>query len=97
MPKSVDLHVRDLRLGVSMAGETSMMDDDLEGMSREQLIAEVKTLRGGIREHRDSSLHDLCWHQPALWGLSTRRRPILFRLFRRGRNFMRGCRVSAIS
>jgi hypothetical protein len=47
----------------------SMMDDDLEQMSREQLIAEVKQLRSGIREHRDSSLHDLCWHQPALWGL----------------------------
>ena len=46
-----------------------MLDDDLEQMSREQLIAEVKTLRGRIREHRDSSLHDLCWHQPALWGL----------------------------
>jgi hypothetical protein len=47
----------------------TIMDDDLEQMSREQLIAEVKTLRGGIREHRDSSLHELCWHHPALWGL----------------------------
>ena len=46
-----------------------MMDDDLKQMSREQLIAEVKQLRFGIREHRDSSLHDLCWHQPALWSL----------------------------
>lgn len=46
-----------------------MMDDDLEQMSREQLIAEVRTLRRGIREHRDSSPHDLCWHQPALWDL----------------------------
>jgi hypothetical protein len=45
------------------------MGDDLERMSREQLITEVKTLRAGIREHRDSSLHDLCWHHPALWGL----------------------------
>ena len=45
------------------------MDDDLERMSREQLIAEVKRLRGGIREHRDSTLHELCWHHPALWGL----------------------------
>jgi hypothetical protein len=35
-----------------------MMDDDLERMSREQLIAEVKLLRSGIREHRDSSLHE---------------------------------------
>ena len=45
------------------------MDDDLERMSREQLITEVKTLRAGIREHRDSSRHELCWHHPALWGL----------------------------
>ena len=45
------------------------MDDDLVRMSREQLIAEVRKLRGGIREHRDSTLHELCWHHPALWGL----------------------------
>mgnify|MGYP003578936648 FL=1 len=45
------------------------MDDDLEAMTREQLMAEVKTLRAGIREHRDSSLHELCWHHPQLWGL----------------------------
>jgi hypothetical protein len=45
------------------------MDDDLEGMTREQLVAEVKRLRGGIRQHRDSTGHDLCWHHPALWGL----------------------------
>jgi hypothetical protein len=45
------------------------MDDDLEQMSHEQLVAEVKKLRTGIRGHRDSSLHELCWHHPALWGL----------------------------
>ena len=45
------------------------MDEDLEGYSREQLIAEVKQLRDGIREHRDSSGHDLCWHHPDLWKL----------------------------
>lgn len=45
------------------------MDDDLDPMSREQLIAEVRRLRKGIREHRDSSIHQLCWHQPELWGL----------------------------
>ena len=46
-----------------------MLDDDLLQMSRETLIAEVKRLRAGIREHRDSSGHDLCWHHPQLWGL----------------------------
>ncbi len=45
------------------------MDADLERMTREQLIVEVKKLRNGIREHRDSSEHELCWHHPALWGL----------------------------
>ena len=45
------------------------MDEDLERLSREALIAEVKRLRQGIREHRDSSGHDLCWHHPQLWSL----------------------------
>jgi hypothetical protein len=45
------------------------MDDDLAGMDREQLIEEVKRLRAGIRAHRDSTGHDLCWHHPQLWGL----------------------------
>lgn len=45
------------------------MDDDLDRMSRSQLIAEVRLLRQGIRTHRDASGHELCWHHPALWGL----------------------------
>lgn len=45
------------------------MDEDLERLSREELVAEVKRLRQGIRRHRDSSGHDLCWHHPQLWGL----------------------------
>ena len=45
------------------------MDEDLARLSREELIAEVRRLRHGIREHRDSSGHDLCWHHPQLWGL----------------------------
>ena len=45
------------------------MDEDIDKMSREQLIAEAKKLRGGIRAHRDSTGQDLCWHHPALWGL----------------------------
>jgi hypothetical protein len=45
------------------------MDEDLERMSRESLIAEVRKLREGIRAHRDSTGHDLCWHHPALWSL----------------------------
>lgn len=45
------------------------MDEDLGSLTREQLINEVKRLRQGIREHRDSSGHNLCWHHPELWGL----------------------------
>lgn len=45
------------------------MDSDLEQMSREQLMKEVKKLRQGIRRHRDTSGHELCWHHPALRSL----------------------------
>ncbi|MDM7915829.1 MAG: hypothetical protein QUU85_11305 [Candidatus Eisenbacteria bacterium] len=45
------------------------MDEDLDAMSRERLIEEVRRLRQGIRAHRDSSEQELCWHHPALWGL----------------------------
>jgi hypothetical protein len=45
------------------------MDEDVNALTREQLIDEVKRLRAGIRTHRDSSGHDLCWHHPDLWRL----------------------------
>ena len=45
------------------------MDSDLESMSRDQLIAEVRKLRNGVRQHRDSSGQELCWHHPQLWAL----------------------------
>ena len=45
------------------------MDEDLERLTRDQLIAEVKKLRAGIRQHRDSTGHELCWHHPQLWSL----------------------------
>jgi hypothetical protein len=45
------------------------MDKDLESMAREDLIEEIQKLRDGIRRHRDSTGHQLCWHHPALWGL----------------------------
>jgi hypothetical protein len=47
----------------------SDLDSDLETMDRNRLIAEVKKLRAAIREHRDSSGMDLCWHHPKLWRL----------------------------
>lgn len=50
-----------------MTNET--LDNDLDQLTREDLIAETKRLRAGIRRHRDSSGHDLCWHHPQLWNL----------------------------
>ena len=45
------------------------MDDDVEALDRNALIAEVRRLRAGIRAHRDSTGQELCWHHPQLWGL----------------------------
>lgn len=45
------------------------MDEDVEAMERDALVREVKRLRAAIREHRDSSGQELCWHHPRLWGL----------------------------
>jgi len=45
------------------------VDEDVTSMSREQLMSEVRKLRAGIRTHRDSTGHELCWHHPALWAL----------------------------
>ena len=45
------------------------MDEDLVSMNRDDLVAEVKKLRSGIRRHRDASGHELCWYHPHLWAL----------------------------
>jgi len=45
------------------------MDEDLETLSQAELVSEVKRLRAGIRTHRDSTGHELCWHHPDLWNL----------------------------
>jgi len=52
-----------LRKGVTI------MDDELSRLTQDELIAEVKRLRAGIRSHRDASGQALCWHHPQLWGL----------------------------
>jgi hypothetical protein len=49
--------------------EEEWMDEDLQTLNRNELMAEVKRLRAGIRAHRNSSGHALCWHHPQLWGL----------------------------
>lgn len=45
------------------------MDQDLNTLSKEELVQEVMKLREGIRKHRDSNLHELCWFHPELWSL----------------------------
>jgi len=45
------------------------MDEDILDMSKDQLADEVKKLRAAIREHRDSTGQELCWHHPKLWSL----------------------------
>ena len=45
------------------------MDEDVDNWERERLVAEIKRLRAGIREHRDATEHELCWHHPRLWAL----------------------------
>jgi hypothetical protein len=67
-----------------------VIDGDLDDMSREELIAEARRLRAGIRTHRDSSGHELCWHHPALWSLLPERtdpQPIV----PEWPQFLRGC------
>jgi nicotinamidase-related amidase len=66
------------------------VDEDLDDLSREALIDEVRKLRAAIRAHRDSTLHELCWHHPDLWGLlpeKTDPQPVVPEWPR----FMRGC------
>ena len=66
------------------------MDSDLLEMSREQLVAEVLKLRQGIRTHRDTTGHDLCWHHPDLWALLPEKvEPKI--AVPEWRHFMRGC------
>ena len=58
-----------VRLAVVEETFGAIMDEDILELDRETLIAEVRRLRAGIREHRDSSGHELCWHHPKLWAL----------------------------
>ncbi|SDF63300.1 hypothetical protein SAMN04487996_111330 [Dyadobacter soli] len=66
------------------------LDDDLKEKSAEWLAAEVQKLRGAIREHRDASGHDLCWHHPKLWELLPEQVPIDVAV-PPWPQFMRGC------
>jgi hypothetical protein len=66
------------------------IDQDLQAFSREQLVAEVKKLRAGVRKHRDSTGHELCWHHPDLWALLPEPTPPRIAV-PEWPQFMRGC------
>jgi hypothetical protein len=74
------------------------MDEDILSWNREELIAEVVRLRTGIRAHRDSSGHDLCWHHSKALGPASRtdseeyRGPCLASVFARLRQIPGGTR-----
>ena len=68
------------------------MDQDLDNLTREELVANVKKLRAAIREHRDASLHDLCWYQPKLWGLLPENSSIEVHVPTREK-FLKGCEI----
>ncbi len=44
-------------------------DADLDGMDHAALLAAARAMRAAIREHRDATGHDLCWHHPDMWAL----------------------------
>jgi hypothetical protein len=52
-----------------MAEASQVVDEDLESLTRAELVKEIIRLRDGIRRHRDSTGHDLCWHHPDLWAM----------------------------
>ena len=65
-------------------------DADLDSLDRGALLAEARKLRAAIRRHRDTSLHELCWHHPDMWDLlpDKRQREIEVPEWPQ---FMRGC------
>ena len=67
------------------------IDDDLAGMSRDQLAEEVRKLRDGIRKHRDSTGQELCWRHPELYGAFSRRRRTRSRVVPEWPQFLEGC------
>ena len=66
------------------------MDANLDQMSRGQLIDEVRKLRKGIRAHRDSKLHELCWRHSGL-GACCRKGTDPLPVVPEWPQFLRGC------
>jgi hypothetical protein len=66
------------------------MDEDLNSLSREELVAEARRLRTAIRKHHDSSEHELCWHHPDMWSLLPEKTGLAVAV-PEWPQFMRGC------
>jgi hypothetical protein len=45
------------------------METDLNELNREELLSELVKIRNAVSAHRDSTMHYLCWHHPALGDL----------------------------
>jgi hypothetical protein len=69
---------------------TDNPDKDLETMDREGLLVAARAMRAAIREHRDSTGHNLCWHQPDMWNLLPDKRDPAIEV-PEWPQFMRGC------
>jgi hypothetical protein len=80
---------------VNQTGLGGPLDDDLEAMTHEQLVAEVRRLRAGIRAHGDSTGHELCWRHPAIWLLLPERTDPLPSMFTDRAVYRRFCVVPA--
>ena len=44
-------------------------DADLDTMDHAALLSAARAMRQAIRTHRDTSMHELCWHHPDMWAL----------------------------
>jgi hypothetical protein len=68
----------------------SALDADLLVMDKGQLLAAAQAMRQAIRTHRDTSMHELCWHHPDMWALLPDESAVL-PIVPEWPQFMRGC------
>lgn len=66
------------------------LDSDLDAMDHAALLVAARAMRRAIREHRDSTGHDLCWHHPDMWALLPDQ-PMGSPMVPEWPQFMRGC------
>ena len=69
---------------------SSGLDADLDAMDRAALLSAAQDMRRAIRTHRDTSMHELCWHHPDMWALLPEP-PTGKQILPDWPQFMRGC------